>query len=93
MTPRGTGRWCGLTIVRPCLDRRRNWHPACVEIYKTDFFANEADEVGPACRWGRGALAYDVRAAWHALAEREGTPARHPQLSAFCRFCTPLELE
>jgi 5-methylcytosine-specific restriction endonuclease McrA len=34
--PRGICRWCGLAIVRPDgrPDRRRNWHPACVETYK-----------------------------------------------------------
>ena len=34
--PRGTCRWCGLLIVRPDgrSDRRRNWHPECVETYK-----------------------------------------------------------
>jgi 5-methylcytosine-specific restriction endonuclease McrA len=35
-TARGTCRWCGLPILRPDgrPDRRRNWHPACVETYK-----------------------------------------------------------
>jgi 5-methylcytosine-specific restriction endonuclease McrA len=34
--PRGTCRWCGLPILRPDgrPDRRRNWHPECVETYK-----------------------------------------------------------
>jgi 5-methylcytosine-specific restriction endonuclease McrA len=34
--PRGTCRWCGTAIERADgrPDRRRNWHPACVETYK-----------------------------------------------------------
>jgi 5-methylcytosine-specific restriction protein A len=34
--PRGVCRWCGLPILRPDgrPDRRRRWHPACVETYK-----------------------------------------------------------
>jgi hypothetical protein len=34
--PRGICRWCGLPIMRPDgrPDRRRNWHPECVESYK-----------------------------------------------------------
>jgi 5-methylcytosine-specific restriction endonuclease McrA len=37
--PRGTCRWCGATILyedgpkRGQLDRRRRWHPACVDRY------------------------------------------------------------
>jgi 5-methylcytosine-specific restriction endonuclease McrA len=37
--PRGTCRWCGEIILydsgpkRGSIDRRRRWHPACVELY------------------------------------------------------------
>lgn len=37
--PRGTCRWCGETIIHPAgprqgeVDRRRRWHPACVDEY------------------------------------------------------------
>jgi len=37
--PRGTCRWCGESILHPKgskegeLDRRRRWHPACVDVY------------------------------------------------------------
>lgn len=34
--PYGTCRWCGEDILKPdgTQNRRRNWHPECVEIYK-----------------------------------------------------------
>jgi 5-methylcytosine-specific restriction endonuclease McrA len=45
--PRGTCRWCELPILRPDgrPDRRRNWHPACVEVYKLSWPSHARQRV------------------------------------------------